>query len=279
MIQNTATITENQRLSGACWKMTLADPEIASAARPGQFVMVRPGGGLKPFLPRPFSIHRVNPDGSGFELLYRIVGDGTRQMAALSPKNPLTVVGPLGKGFLIDQPSEKIALVAGGIGVAPLVFLAETLAAGSHAPVNAQVFIGGATADEVLCRDEFERLKMDVQVSTDDGSFGHCGFVTELLEKTIIKTPPAMVFACGPPAMLRAVADITAAKNIPCQVSIETIMACGIGACLGCAVKSHNDSNSYKHACRDGPVFFTTEIDLNGLTDNPRKRPSAPNCS
>jgi dihydroorotate dehydrogenase electron transfer subunit len=265
MLQKTATITGNQHISGACYKMTLASPDIAACARPGQFVMVRPGGGLKPFLPRPFSIHRLDPDGSGFALLYRIVGDGTRLMAALSAGDTLAVVGPLGKGFQLDQPFKNIALVAGGIGVAPLVFLAETLAAKAHAPVNAQVFIGGATADEVLCRDEFERLKMEVQVSTDDGSSGYRGFVTELLEKTIIKNPPAMVFACGPPAMLRAVAKITAAGNIPCQVSIETLMACGIGACLGCAVKPSNNTNGYLHACRDGPVFFTTEIDFNGL--------------
>jgi len=266
MIQNAFPVTANRRISGACYKMTLAAPEIAATARPGQFVMIRPGRDMKPFLPRPFSIHRISNQNGELELLYRVVGDGTRQMAGLAAGRSLDMLGPLGKGFQIEQAFKKVSIIAGGIGVAPLVFLAEVLAAGNSGPVRAEVFIGGATAGDVLCRDEFTRLKMQVHISTDDGSAGYHGFVTELFAKTISAETPDMVFACGPPAMLRAVAQITAAKKIPCQVSVETIMACGIGACLGCAIKSSGDSGNYKHACRDGPVFFTTDIDINSLT-------------
>jgi dihydroorotate dehydrogenase electron transfer subunit len=246
--------------------MGLAVPEIASAARPGQFVMVRPDNSLEPFLPRPFSIHRVNTEGGELELLYRVVGQGTFKMSGLTAGDSMVVVGPLGKGFRFDQPFENVDIVAGGIGVAPLVFLTEVLVGRFVPSDRIRVFIGGATADDVLCRGEFAALNIDTRTATDDGSLGYHGFVTEPFEKAIKARIPAMVFACGPPAMLRTVARITAAENIPCQVSVESMMACGIGACLGCAIKINN-SVDYKHVCREGPVFNAGELDVDSLVD------------
>ncbi len=262
MIQRLLAVIENRHISGANYKLTLAGPEIAAAARPGQFVMVRLVGGLTPFLPRPFSIHRINNENGVLEILYKVIGQGTRQMSRLSAGDRLDVVGPLGKGFRTEQRPESISLVAGGIGVAPLVFLADHLAAAAFPPDRVDVLIGGAGQEDVLCRRDFADLGMNVLTATDDGSQGYHGLVTRLFEKRIGDKAPDMAFACGPPAMLREMAGISAARKIPCQVSIETIMACGMGACLGCAVKSHDDPGSYKHACRDGPVFFSTEIDL-----------------
>ncbi|MEW6078191.1 MAG: dihydroorotate dehydrogenase electron transfer subunit [Thermodesulfobacteriota bacterium] len=267
MIQKTAAITENRPVSGACWKMTLAvGTDMAAAARPGQFVMVRvPDGGLKPFLSRPFSIHRINKERGLLELLYRVVGHGTRQMASRCAGQTMELVGPLGNGFRIEQPFKNIAFVAGGMGVAPLVFLAETLVAEHGGALRARAFIGGACGEDLLCCDVFAGLNMDVAVATEDGCAGCRGFVTQPFENAIKTDSPEMVMACGPPAMLAAVAKISAAADIPCQVSIESLMACGIGACLGCAVKSSGNANYYKHVCKDGPVFAASEIDLDGL--------------
>ena len=266
MIQKTAVITANRQLSGTCWKISLAvGSAMTAAARPGQFVMVRPNGGDRPFLPRPFSIHRINRENGTLDLLYKVIGPGTRRMSGLNAGDGLAMTGPLGSGFRIEQEFENIAIIGGGIGLAPLVFLADVLAAEPPAPPRAEVFIGAATADEILCRDEFSDLKMDVHIATDDGSAGHHGFVTKLFEIKTEQTYPDMIFACGPPAMLRATAQIASSRNIPCQISIETIMACGIGACLGCAVKPAGNTSHYLHACRQGPVFFSSEIDINSL--------------
>jgi dihydroorotate dehydrogenase electron transfer subunit len=266
MIQKTADIITNQQLSDTCWRMRLAaGPAITASARPGQFVMVRPNGGDRPFLPRPFSIHRINKENGSLDLLYKVIGPGTRRMSGLNAGDGLAVTGPLGSGFRIEQQYENISIIGGGIGLAPLVFLADVLAAETPDPFRAEVFIGAATADEILCRDEFIDLKMGVHIATDDGSAGHHGFVTELFGIITKDNPPDMIFACGPPAMLRATAKITASRNIPCQISIETIMACGIGACLGCAVKPAGNTSHYLHACRQGPVFFSSEIDINSL--------------
>jgi dihydroorotate dehydrogenase electron transfer subunit len=267
MIQKTVDVTENKRISGDCWKMRLASPEIAAEARPGQFVMVRPDNGLKPFLPRPFSIHRVNTEAGGLELLYKVVGQGTAKMSALAAGDPMAVIGPLGKGFLLDQPFENIDIVAGGIGVAPLVFLAAVLIDGrSVSPDRIRAFIGGAGADDVLCRQDFAAMKIDAWTATDNGSLGYHGFVTEPFQNAINDRRPDMIFACGPPAMLRTVARISIAENIACQVSVESMMACGIGACLGCAIKANN-SIDYKHVCREGPVFSAGDLDFDDLVD------------
>lgn len=267
MIQDVLTIVDNRHVSGDNYKITLAGPGIAAAARPGQFVMVRPGDGLKPFLPRPFSIHRVDQQKRELSLLYKVVGQGTGLLSELVAGNTLSLVGPLGTGFNFDQTFEKMDLIAGGIGVAPLVFLADVMVAQGISADRVRVFIGGAAADDVLCENEFTDLKMVVKTATDDGSVGFHGFVTQPFEKAVKDRRPDMVFACGPPAMLRTVARIAAAGNIPCQVSVESMMACGMGACLGCAVKSSEDSSGYKHVCRDGPVFSSAELDFDNLVD------------
>ncbi len=268
MIQDALTVVGNRHVSGNNYKITLAGPGIAATAQPGQFVMVRPDDGLKPFLPRPFSIHRVDQQNRELALLYKVVGHGTRRLSELVPGNRLNVVGPLGKGFYIDQALEKIDLIAGGIGVAPLVFLADVLAARGLSADRVRVFIGGAAADDVLCQDVFTDMEMVVKTATDDGSVGFHGFVTEPFEKALKDRRPDMVFACGPPAMLRTVARIAAAENIPCQVSVESMMACGMGACLGCAIKTNTNTINYKHVCRDGPVFLSTVLDFDNLVDN-----------
>ncbi|MDY6905359.1 MAG: dihydroorotate dehydrogenase electron transfer subunit [Thermodesulfobacteriota bacterium] len=266
MIQQKAAVTYNQALGGPYFCMGIACPEIAGDAVPGQFVMVRVEGGADAFLPRPFSIHRCIKS-NGIELLYKVVGAGTRQMASLEAGGVLQVVGPLGKGFAFGDNMQRAILVGGGVGVAPLVFLAEAMANTGMPMAKGAAFLGGATQTDILCRDVLAKTGMPVMVATEDGSEGERGMVTDILENTLDKggQPPDMVFACGPLGMIAALDRITQHRGILCQVSFETMMACGIGACLGCAVPVKQDATPYLHACKDGPVFDSRMIDWGNL--------------
>ena len=197
----------------------------------------------------------------GIELLYREVGPTTRAMAMLAPGAGIDLIGPLGRGFSVPETMGRLALVAGGIGVAPIVFLAETLAARPGGAGSTTVFLGGRCRGDLLCRDDFERLGLPVTVTTDDGSAGDRCLVTMPLAAAAAASPPELICACGPPAMLHCVADIATAGHIACQVSVETLMACGMGACLGCAVTDRRPAAPYLHACRDGPVFDAQRLE------------------
>ena len=234
---------------------------LASLARPGQFVMIRPSKFTEPLLPRPFSIHRVL--GNQIDLLFKIVGQGTRQLADLKKGDFLEVRGPLGKGFVFDKGQAPI-LVAGGMGVAPLLFLAETWRGVQRKGPKKlpKLFIGARTQKELLCLKEFERAGVEIRVATEDGSFGEKGLVTQLLKKNIKKPSPGQsLFVCGPLPMLKAVRGWAIQKGVSCQLSLEARMACGLGACLGCAVARKKEADcSYVNVCQEGPVFEASEV-------------------
>lgn len=238
----------------------ISDP-IASQARPGQFVMVRPMKFREPLLPRPFSMHRVQ--GKQIELLFKVVGQGTRQLAELKRGDLLEVRGPLGKGFILDKDQEPI-LVAGGMGVAPLLFLAEFWKGTQKKGARKfpKLFIGARTQKELLCFKEFERAGVEIWAATDDGSFGEKGLVTDLLKKKILEPSPGQVLlVCGPTPMLKAVRSWAVRKRIPCQLSLEAHMACGLGACLGCVVaRKEGPGFVYAKVCQEGPVFDAHEV-------------------
>jgi dihydroorotate dehydrogenase electron transfer subunit len=171
----------------------------------------------------------------------------------------LAVLGPLGSGFDLPKRERNAVLVAGGIGVAPLIFLAQTMDTGKT------VFLTGyRSKNEILPLDPFELDAMKTHISTDDGTAGHHGFVTELLENhlTGLSEDPPLIFSCGPPLMLKHVAGLALKRDIPCQVSLEVNMACGLGACQGCAVRaSSGETRTYFHVCQDGPVFDVEKLD------------------
>jgi len=221
-------------------------------------------GSIDPLLRRPFSIHRLAVDAGrviGIELLYKTIGPATRRMAGLKPGDTVSLMGPLGSAFLIPSGTRCIYLAGGGVGVAPLAFLVERLR-GLERPPAARLFLGGRSREELVCVEEFERLGVPVVLTTDDGSCGEQCLVTNPLEAAVRTEPPDLVLACGPKPMLACVLGIARAHGVPCQVSIETMMACGMGACLGCAVPGRRDPARYLHACLDGPVFDSAEIDL-----------------
>ncbi|KAA0888281.1 dihydroorotate dehydrogenase electron transfer subunit [Oryzomonas rubra] len=268
-MQFKSMIISNVEVSPGYWRMRMTAPSEFPAAQPGQFVMVRVNDAIDPLLRRPFGIFDVGvhtPAQTGaasqpyLEMLYRVVGKGTGMLSALHNTDLLDVLGPLGKGFELGSPEEEKIIVGGGVGLAPLYLLAKELVKQS----SVRLFVGGRTRDDVLCITEFERLGVECYVATEDGSLGECGLVTEALVRRLAAcdgTP--RIFACGPHGMLNAVAGIAAQRNIPCQVSLEGYMACGMGACLGCVTPGHHHSNEtpdYRCVCADGPVFDAAEL-------------------
>jgi len=258
MYQEKVQVLCNKKAGPIYYKIGLKCHRGYLDAKPGQFIMLRLVDQTFPLLRRPFSIHKliINKGAiEGIELLYKVVGECTRKLSGLKNGDVVDIVGPLGNGFIIPDNFHRIFLVAGGIGVAPMLFLASSLQKRNVDPLKCSVFIGGRSKTDLLCVDDFINLGIKVHITTDDGSVGDKSFVTHPLEIEVNKKKPDVIFACGPLEMLKCVVNIAKAHTVPCQVSIETIMACGIGACLGCAVESKETANKYKHACIDGPVF------------------------
>ncbi|MFZ2055167.1 MAG: dihydroorotate dehydrogenase electron transfer subunit [Candidatus Aminicenantales bacterium] len=239
--------------------LELSSPRIARLARPGQFLMVRISDQPYPLLRRPLSIHAR--EGDGIEVFFIRAGVGTAILADRKPGNTLDIIGPLGKGFSIPRglKGKTVDLVGGGRGIAPLYFLAKELKARGVRP---RIFYGGKIEDDVPLLKKFARRKMEVFVSTEDGSVGYHGFVTAMLEKELDRSPlPARIFACGPDPMMKKVAAAAAERRIPAQLSLEAVMGCGIGACWGCVRKiRRGDTAEWVKICEEGPVFESSEI-------------------
>lgn len=253
--QEKSLLLATERLSASYFRLVLSAPQIAAQAQPGQFVMVACGTTLDPLLRRPFSIHRCPGDGS-LHLLIKIVGKGSQLLADLAPGTTLDLLGPLGKGFSL-QPELPTVLVGGGVGIAPLLFLVEYCKLDPACFVPPAVFLGGQTAQDVQqLAEEFKQLGCPVTVSTDDGSLGYQGLVTEPLRVVLHQFRKAYV--CGPTPMMAATAALCKAAGIACEVSLEAHMACGLGACLGCTV--HAADGGYLHVCKHGPVMPAEEV-------------------
>lgn len=256
MFQIKAKLLYNKNIKVNYFHCVLEAPKITYKADAGQFVNIRLSDVFDPLLRRPFSIHRVT--GASIEILYEVVGRGSGLLSEKKAGEYLDVIGPLGNGF--SMPDTKTAiLAAGGMGVAPLLFLAEQLRI-RHPESCIQVLIGAKAKDSILCEKQFKELGCNVKIATDDGSRGFKGRVTDLLKNLIsAKRYPlnATIYACGPRPMLKEITILSQQRNIAAQISLEEHMACGIGACLGCIV---NTKESYKRVCKDGPVFNAQKI-------------------
>ncbi len=252
--QEKAQILDRQELAASIIRLTLHAPLVAAAAHPGQFVMVRVGDSFDPLLRRPFSIHQVSAGGD-LQLLFKVVGQGTRCLARLRPGEKLDLLGPLGRGFRLQR-EDPVCLVGGGMGIAPLYFLGKRLLMHGRLPEFDPVLLGAASQRELaLLADEFFALGYDVHTATDDGTLGHHGFVTDLLDPVLPRV--SRVYVCGPYPMMRIVAARCLAAGVECEVSLEAHMACGLGACLGCTVRA---TEGYAHVCLQGPVFDAGEV-------------------
>ena len=248
MIQYHATVVGNEKLGADIYRLTLACHPDYRFAVPGQFVMLQLPRRLSPLLRRPFSIHRLikkDNEIQGIEILYKVVGKATRTMTGLRASETVDLVGPLGRGFTLTEPGSRVFIVAGGIGVAPLVFLAEELLEGGAAATDITVFFGGRTDEDLCCVEDFQHLGIAVHLTTDDGSAGDQCLVTDPMTRTVEAHRPDIIYACGPSAMLDCVAGVALLHGIGCEISIESRMACGIGACLGCAVENRKNPDRF----------------------------------
>lgn len=270
-------VLSNQEISTGYYRMRILAPGFGSKAKPGQFLMFRVQTSLPPLLRRPFGIFRTGflpadcdgqPPKEFVEILYKVVGRGTDIMSNLQVGSKVEVLGPLGRGFDMGVPGEQKILVGGGIGLVPLYMLARELTRKS----SVRLLMGGRTREDILAVTEFERLGVETYVSTDDGSLGEEGLVTQVLLRKLDKYPNASVYACGPMPMIEAVQEICAARGVPLQVSLEALMACGVGACLGCVVKGAGHSEAsprYLCSCKEGPVFRAEQLDWTKLGQEP----------
>ncbi len=259
VFEKKTAVVRNEEVARDTFLMELESPSIASAAKPGQFVMLRVSESSDPLLRRPFSVCSTR-DGAILLLLYRVVGKGTRIMAGTKAGSLLSVLGPLGRGFEAPGAGEACLFVAGGMGIAPLAFLARSLGE-RHISFKA----GYGTAAEIIAPELMGMKGIEIALATDDGSAGYHGPVTGLLEKGLGGESRKIVYSCGPLPMLRKVADRCLEKGVACQVSLESAMACGLGACQGCAVKAGpGEERAYLHVCGDGPVFDASAIDWGG---------------
>lgn len=258
-------VRANDQLAPEIFLLTLAAPEIAADAEPGQFVMLEAGPGPEPLLRRPMSFCQAGPAGQprtepgSFQVLYQVVGLGTRMMARLAPGDVVSCLGPLGKGFrLPPDPTRHVVLVAGGIGIAPFPFVTERLQA---AGIRWTLLYGARSAPQLVGVDWFRGLGGEPELVTEDGSAGGRGLVTDPLRRRIDSDRDRMVvYACGPDPMLRAVAKLCRDHGVVCQLSLEALMPCGFGVCLGCCVPAAAPQAGYLRVCTDGPVFAPEEI-------------------
>ncbi|MDP2232707.1 MAG: dihydroorotate dehydrogenase electron transfer subunit [Actinomycetota bacterium] len=245
-------VLANERVTTGVGLIALHAPHVAARVRPGQFVHVRIAEGTQAILRRPFSVHRVA--GERIELLYQVLGDGTRRLSLAQAGDTMDLVGPLGTGWRVPAGAAHALIVTGGLGAAPLGMLAEEIAA---AGVAVTVAMGAPCVERLVARELFECVARRVEVATDDGSAGEHGFVTAVSERLLASEEFHAVYTCGPETMQRVVAAQAARTGVACQVSLERLMACGIGACLSCVVSTRD---GLKRACVDGPVFNAEEV-------------------
>lgn len=257
--EHKARVIYQEDLAGDAFLLTLEAPELATAAQPGQFAMIGCGTGYDPFLRRPLSIHRVQRSVGTVSFLYRVRGQGTERLAARRPGELISLLGPMGRGFRFAGNSKRALLVGAGIGVAPLLFLAETLMGLNW---TLTFLIGARTRSGIFRCSAFEHYGT-VQVSTDDGSRGRRGSVLDLFQEVVGKGSYSQIYACGPQPVLAAVQRVSLKQGIPAQLSLEERMACGLGACMGCTCQGTEPSRMLR-VCAEGPVFDTDEVILHG---------------
>ena len=262
-----AAVIRNRRLSADYNVLSLAAPEIAARAQPGQFVMIRTAGGHDPLLRRPFSIFEILRDAagapSGISIFNKRAGVGTALLSSVEAGTKLSTLGPLGRPFVpVDAPAEGW-MVAGGVGLAPFVTLASALVARG---TPATLFYGARRAEELYCVDLFESLGVRIVLTTEDGSLGSRGRITVPLEAALRDRPlgqPVKLYVCGPTLMMRACAQLAAAHGRACDVSLEQVMGCGLGGCYSCVVPARGVDGGPAHhtrTCIEGPVFDAQRI-------------------
>jgi dihydroorotate dehydrogenase electron transfer subunit len=260
-VNRDAPLVEREPLDGNYALLTFRHPEVAGTARAGQFVMIKAGTSAEPPLRRPFSIMSTTPGKQTFTIFLKAVGTGSRALFDLRIGDVAQCLGPLGRPFTPPGDGAEALLVAGGYGIAPFYLFCRELLAGGR---RARVFYGGRSAADLQLRSPFGELGVPLVLATEDGSLGQRGRVTAALGQHLDAHPgPGALYACGPDAMLHAVARLAAARGLPAQVSLDPWMGCGVGTCLGCVVwirRPDEVKAKYRCACTEGPVFDAAHV-------------------
>ena len=275
-VQETVGIIENVRVARDTFRVRFESADMARRVVPGQFVMVRLSDFDDPLIGRPLAVYDIGDDENGqpsvIDLVYLVKGKFTSRLVHCVPGQNIDIWGPLGNGF-DAEPAEHLIMVAGGIGQTPFLLLGKEYLGLQQfgdphrfcEPASKITMCYGArTADYLAGVEDFERVGIDMRIATDDGTRGHHGLVTDELEKVLDETKhsPSIV-CCGPEPMMEAVSKIAAEREVPCRVSLETPMACGIGICFTCVAKVSDDHGAwdYKRTCVEGPVFDAAKIE------------------
>ena len=247
------TVLEREEIAKDIYSYVISCSEAAKAARAGQFVHIRAEGFT---LRRPISICEIDKEKGTVRIVFEVRGKGTDRLSQLGVGDKMDIIMPLGNGFTVkDIPDDKnVVVVGGGIGVPPMCGAANLYN-------NVKAIIGFRSMDKVILEQDLKKIGAEVTVCTDDGSYGYNGVVTVPLEDELKKGKTAMIYACGPTPMLKAVVNTAKKYNVPCEISLEERMACGVGACVGCACKiNRNGENLVLRVCKDGPVFRGEEV-------------------
>ncbi|MBF0330398.1 MAG: dihydroorotate dehydrogenase electron transfer subunit [Candidatus Omnitrophica bacterium] len=251
-IQNTYKVSSLTKVNATYFRLSFDAPALAKAVRPGQFIHIKVSEGFEPFFRRPFSVYRAK-DGK-VEIFFEPVGKGSRLLTSKKKGDSLDVLGPLGVPFAMPGKDVKqVVFVGGGIGVAPFMLFSDMLK--KHAAEKVLLY-GGRTRAHTFPMNEFKKNGVKVFTATDDGSVGVKGRVSELFNKVVL-LPSTMIYTCGPRPMMAAVQTFVKEHGLVGQASCEEVMACGLGACLGCSIMT---TKGYRTVCHDGPVFDLKEL-------------------
>ena len=257
-----AELIRKEQLKEDIFKFSVKAPSIVKEAKPGNFIEIRITEQTEPFLRRPISIYHLDKENGILEFIFQVKGKGTQILAKREVGKEIDIIGPIGYGTFKYDDYQNIAIIGGGIGVFPLYELAKEAKADHK---NVTTYLGFRSKDFVVLEEEFKNISDELILTTDDGSYARKGFAINYLEEDIEAGKADAIYACGPLPMLKAVQKLAMEKEIPCQISLEEKMACGLGVCLGCAVKtakSPKDAPEYWHVCKAGPVFHAKDVEI-----------------
>ena len=257
-----AKLIKKEEIIKDIYKFSVKAPEIVENSKPGNFIEIRITEGIDPFLRRPISIYNLDKENGILEFIFQVKGKGTEILSKKEEGADVDIIGPLGHGTFKFEKYKNIAVIGGGIGIFPLYELSKE-AKQNNVKVNS--YLGFRNKDFVMLEKEFEEVTDNLTITTDDGTYKEKGFAIDYLIKDMENEKYECIYACGPLPMLKAIQKYANENNIDCQISLEEKMACGLGVCLGCAVKtakSPKDAPEYWHVCKGGPVFQAKDVEI-----------------
>lgn len=257
-----AKLVKKEKLLDGLYKFSLEAKEIVDIAKPGNFIEIRINENLDPFLRRPISIYNIEKEKGIIEIIFQVKGKGTELLSKKQEGDFIDIIGPLGNGVFKFEKHKNIAVIGGGIGIFPLYELTKEA---KELNLNIDTYIGFRNKELVVLEKEFENTSNNLTITTDDGSYKNKGFAIDYLKENLKTKKVGCIYTCGPLPMIKAVKALAEENNIECQISLEEKMGCGLGVCLGCAVKTAESSKEdpqYVHVCKDGPVFESKSVEI-----------------